>query len=76
LQRKLESIETDLVSLERSILAKAFRGELVAQDPNDEPADTMLARLRGTTETSASIGAKSLRKTKTDGPDRIDPAAE
>ncbi len=29
--------------LERSVLAKAFRGELVPQDPNDNPAATMLA---------------------------------
>ncbi len=27
-------------------LAKAFRGELVPQDPNDEPASAILARLR------------------------------
>src|SRR5207248_2976456 len=27
--------------LTRSILAKAFRGELVAQDPNDEPAKVL-----------------------------------
>lgn len=27
------------------LLAKAFRGELVAQDPNDEPASELLARL-------------------------------
>lgn len=33
--------------LEQSILAKAFRGELVPQDPNDEPAESQLARLRG-----------------------------
>lgn len=32
--------------LERAILAKAFRGELVPQDPNDEPAEALLARLR------------------------------
>lgn len=31
--------------LDRAILAKAFRGELVPQDPNDEPAEQMLARL-------------------------------
>ncbi|NMD21053.1 MAG: hypothetical protein GYA76_12495 [Verrucomicrobia bacterium] len=29
-----------------SILAKAFRGELVPQDPNDEPADALLQRIR------------------------------
>jgi type I restriction enzyme S subunit len=32
--------------LEQSILAKAFRGELVPQDPRDEPADELLARVR------------------------------
>lgn len=31
--------------LERSILARAFRGELVPQDPADEPASVMLARM-------------------------------
>lgn len=29
-----------------ALLAKAFRGELVPQDPNDEPAEKLLARLR------------------------------
>jgi type I restriction enzyme, S subunit len=32
--------------LEQAILAKAFRGELVPQDPNDEPASVLLARIR------------------------------
>ena len=32
--------------LTQSILAKAFRGELVPQDPNDEPAEKLLARIR------------------------------
>lgn len=31
--------------LTQSILAKAFRGELVAQDPNDEAADKLLERI-------------------------------
>lgn len=36
----------DLNSLDQSILAKAFRGELVPQDPTDEPADVLLARIK------------------------------
>ena len=32
--------------LEQAILAKAFRGEMVQQDPNDEPASVLLERIR------------------------------
>lgn len=32
--------------LEAAILAKAFKGELVPQDPNDEPASVLLERIR------------------------------
>jgi type I restriction enzyme S subunit len=31
--------------LTQSVLAKAFRGELVPQDPNDEPAEKLLERI-------------------------------
>ncbi len=44
-----ESIKAGLKNisgLEQSILAKAFRGELVAQDPNDESASVLLTRMR------------------------------
>jgi|GEM_PF-7085890 len=42
-------------------LAKAFRGELVPQDPNDEPASALLARLRNQPATKP---AKAKRKTR------------
>jgi type I restriction enzyme S subunit len=32
--------------LDQAVLAKAFRGELVPQDPNDEPASVLLKRIR------------------------------
>ena len=32
--------------LDERLLAKAFAGELVPQDPNDEPAEALLARIR------------------------------
>lgn len=43
----------DLTSLDQSLLAKAFRGELVPQDPNDEPAEQLLARIRAEAANSA-----------------------
>ncbi|MFO0802649.1 MAG: restriction endonuclease subunit S [Gemmataceae bacterium] len=36
----------DLSAINQSILAKAFRGELVPQDPTDEPASVLLERIR------------------------------
>lgn len=32
--------------LDQAVLAKAFRGELVPQDPNDEPANVLLERIK------------------------------
>lgn len=48
--------------LESALLAKAFRGELVPQDPNDEPAQTLLDRIR--TQRAAAPKAKRGRKAK------------
>jgi type I restriction enzyme S subunit len=48
--------------LESSTLAKAFRGELVPQDPSDEPTEALLARLRSD-ETSPTL-AKSKPRTR------------
>lgn len=43
-----------LDKLPQSILAKAFRGELVAQDPNDEPASVLLERIKAEKEKLAA----------------------
>jgi type I restriction enzyme S subunit len=51
MERLRDAFESALAAgqtLDRAILAKAFRGELVPQDPNDEPAEQMLARLAST----------------------------
>ena len=48
--------------LEAAILAKAFRGELVPQDPNDEPASVLLDRIRA--ERAAAPKAKRGRRPK------------
>lgn len=47
--------------LKHSILAKAFRGELVPQDPNDEPATVLLERIREARARSA-IGSPEIKK--------------
>lgn len=46
--------------LEAAILGRAFRGELVPQDPNDEPAHVLLDRIRA--ERAAAPKAKRGRK--------------
>jgi type I restriction enzyme S subunit len=41
--------------LDEAILAKAFRGELVPQDENDEPAEHLLARIRAEREAAPKV---------------------
>lgn len=48
--------------LEAAILARAFRGELVPQDPNDEPASVLLDRIRA--QRAAVPKPKRGRRTK------------
>lgn len=46
IESRLEDTQMTVDRLTPSTLAKAFRGELVPQDPNDEPASTLLSRIR------------------------------
>lgn len=45
-EQNLTKIETLLEKYRESLLAKAFRGELIPQDPNDEPARVLLEKIR------------------------------
>jgi hypothetical protein len=47
----------DAARLEQSILEAAFEGRLVPQDPADEPATVLLARVR-----AASVGRQRARR--------------
>ena len=62
--------QTELLArLDSAILAKAFRGELVPQDPNDEPASALLERIRAEREsavtTTPTKKTRAKRATKT-----------
>lgn len=46
LEARYKRARAHVDKLTQSILAKAFRGELVPQDPNDEPAAMLLERIR------------------------------
>ena len=46
LERRHSEAASRIEKLTPSVLAKAFRGRLVAQDPNEEPAGVLLERVR------------------------------
>lgn len=60
LEAKVSSAKSRINLLTQSILAKAFRGELVPQDPNDEPASVLLEHIKAkrTVETKARHRSK------------------
>jgi type I restriction enzyme S subunit len=61
LEARLKAAQTASERLTPSLLAKAFRGELVPQDPNDEPASELLQRLASQTEGSSRAGGRAKR---------------
>lgn len=67
----IDNIELDLAAhiqkseaLRQSILKKAFSGQLVSQDPTDEPASVLLERIRADKEATQSIAKKTKLKKK------------
>ena len=54
-------------ALRQSVLKKAFAGQLVAQDPNDEPASVLLARI----ETEKEQVGKKAETTRKSGRKRV-----
>jgi type I restriction enzyme, S subunit len=46
IEGRYQKAKAHVDKLTQSILAKAFRGELVPQDPNDEPASVLLERIK------------------------------
>lgn len=45
IEKSVEEAKKRIDKIDQAILAKAFRGELVPQDPNDEPASVLLERI-------------------------------
>jgi type I restriction enzyme S subunit len=65
LKNSVESLVLDshreLETLDQAILAKAFRGELVPQDPSDEPASVLLERIRAQRQQQAEATKKTSK---------------
>ncbi|PSV82204.1 restriction endonuclease subunit S [Photobacterium leiognathi] len=60
-EAQVKKAQARVDNLTQSILAKAFRGELVAQDPNDEPADKLLERISAARKEAEAL-AKTAKK--------------
>ncbi len=60
LRAAVESAQRRSAALRRAILERAFRGELVPQDPADEPTSVLLERIRA--ERAAAKPQKGTRK--------------
>ncbi len=61
-KRELDAALQRSEALRQAILKKAFSGRLVPQDPADEPASTLLARLRAERESDVATKAFPAKK--------------
>ncbi|WP_338874896.1 restriction endonuclease subunit S [Spirosoma sp. SC4-14] len=60
LEAQYVSLKEKIDKLPQALLAKAFRGELVPQDPTDEPASVLLEKIKAAANTA---GKKKTRQT-------------
>lgn len=63
LEARVKATQARIDRLTQSILAKAFRGELVPQNPNDEPASMLLERIKA--QRAAAPKARRGRRSAT-----------
>lgn len=63
LEARLKAAQTATERLTPALLAKAFRGELVPQDPDDEPAAELLKRLAASQADRGTGSTRSRKKT-------------
>lgn len=66
LELRYQAARKAVDNLTPALLAKAFRGELVPQDPNDEPASVLLERIKGQKASAEAAPTRRGRKPKTD----------
>ena len=64
IEQQYETLKQKMDALPQAILAKAFRGELVEQNPLDEPASELLKRIRAEKEKMTAKGQKKNMKRK------------
>jgi type I restriction enzyme S subunit len=62
LEGEIQSSQQKVERLRRSILARAFRGELISQDPDDEPASVVLERIAAEKATAGKQERKRKEK--------------
>jgi len=77
LEARLTAARNIVERLTPALLAKAFRGELVPQDPGDEPASALLERIRAARQAEAAADGPSRcgRRQAAANPDPIALAA-
>jgi len=64
IEERYQKAQAFIDKLPQAILAKAFRGQLVPQDPTDEPASALLERIQ-TERAQREAAAKAAKKAKT-----------